>query len=372
MSISYRFMITFLCCNVLLGARANLMDSDSLRLERIGDRYFVVHEVEAKETLYSLSKRYLIEVDSIRHNNELRNGGIDLGQILMIPVPAPQADTPGGQVASEGEGVSVPIDTRRKTHVVRPGQTVYFISKKYDIEFSDLRSWNELTDDNLSIGKTLYVSPPVVNKADKESEKEAVIVKEAPNEEPFPDPEKAKKRKKRKERERYYIHYVQSGETLSQLARRFETTPDSLISWNELTTSTLTIGDKLLVKKPIVRGSLNHANPKTRFTSYGSKYWKETTEQDILIHEEGIAGTIENIIDTRKFLALHRTLPVGAVMKVVNLMNHESVEVRVVGRLPNTGLNRNMMVRFTDATFRQLGIIDKKSRVEIVYPEIKG
>lgn len=366
MSISYRFLITVLCCCVLFIAEGHLMDSDSLRLEEHDGRYFVIHEVEAKETLYSLSKRYSTEIDSIKNNNDLRNGGIDLGQILMIPVAKPILAT-----EQEVDESGPEIDTRRKIHVVAAGETLYSLSKRYNVQFSELRSWNELPDNNLSIGRTLYVGPPI-DETDLKAEKVATIVNSVPPTEPDEEPgveEDPDDEPETEVPEDYYTHYVQSGETLSQLARRFETIPDSLIFWNELDNTTLRIGDKLLVKKPIERDSLNHSNPRARFTSYGSKYWKETTEQDTLIHEEGIAGTIENIIETRKYLALHRTLPVGAVMKVVNLMNHESLEVRVVGKLPNTGLNRNLMIRFTDATFKQLGIIDRKSRVEIIYSE---
>lgn len=356
-----------MCCCALFSAKG----ADSLRLEVRDGRYFVIHEVEAKETLYSLSKRYLSPIDSIKRNNELRNGGIDLGQLLMIPIAAPIEEI---EKSVEEESKDV-IDIRRKIHEVQPGETVYSLTRQYGIEDIDLREWNGLPDNTLSIGMTLYVSPPVQDEPPIEKEKdeeivdeenmdEIVAVDESEESEDQPEPEE--------DLGDYYSHYVQSGETLSQLARRFETIPDSLIAWNELESTSLRIGDKLIVKKPIELDSLNHSNPKTRFTSYGSKYWKETTEQNTLIHEEGIAGTIENIIETKKLLALHRTLPVGAVMKVVNLMNHESTEVKVVGKLPNTGLNRNMMIRFTDATFKQLGIIDKKSRVEIIYLEDKG
>lgn len=360
MSISFRLIITTLCCCALFGARGHLMDKDSLRLEERNGQYFVVHEVEAKETLYSLSKRYFSHIDSITSNNELRNGGIDLGQILMIPFSALEIENEEPLT----NGTDNQIEINRASHVVIPGETVYSLSKRYDIQFSELRTWNDLTDNNLSIGDTLYVGPPLEQEPLIQAEKVAEIINEVPISEPEEDSVM--------KTENYYTHYVQSGETLSQLARRFETVPDSLIFWNELETSTLIIGDKLLVKKPIELDSLNHSNPRTQFTTYGSKTWREATKQDTLIHEEGIAGTIENIIETRKYLALHRTLPVGAVIRVVNLMNHESLEVRVVGKLPNTGLNRNMMIRFTDATFRKLGIIDKKSRVEIIYAELKG
>lgn len=379
MSTSFRYFIVALCCCGLSAAKGNWRGADSLRLEEEKGRYFVIHEVEAKETLYALSKRYAAPIDSIKAHNELRNEGIDLGQLLKIPVTIPVGIEE--QVATDEK--EMPLDTRRKFHTVMPGETVYSLARRYEIEESELRNWNGLSDNNLSIGTTLYISPPMdEGKPDpKEVPNEPVeeiqepIAKEDTTEiiaDEKPEVILPEEERDEKDSIEYYTHYVQSGETLSQLARRFETIPDSLMAWNELASSTLRIGDKLFVKKSIERDSLNHSNPKTRVTAYGSRYWKETTAQDTLIHEEGIAGTIENIIETRKFLALHRTLPVGAVMKVVNLMNHESLEVRVVGKLPNTGLNRNMMIRFTDATFKQLGIIDKKSRVEIVYSETKG
>ncbi len=345
---------------MLFCAQGYRMDLDSLRLEEENGRYFVIHEVETGETLYSLSRRYVANLDSIKFNNELRNGGIDLGQILRIPIEAPKKDS----VVQIVEELESPTDPNRKTHVVIPGETVYSITKKYDLQFEQLRNWNNIVDNSLSVGMTLYIDPPVSKEVVNVNEEEPLEIDEnlpelVPKED---EPDSVK----------YHAHYVQSGETLTELAKRFETIPDSLIYWNELENTTLRIGDKLLVKKTIQLDSLNHSNPKTRYTPYGSKYWEERTDLDTLIHEEGIAGTIENIIETRKFLALHRSVPVGGVIRVVNLMNHESLEVKVVGKLPDTGLNRNIMIRFTEATFKQLGIIDRKSRVEIIYPEEKG
>lgn len=364
MSTSFRLLLVLFCGLALMGANAETMEMDSIRLEERDGRYFVIHEVEAGETLYSLSKRYMAEIDSIKANNGLKGNDLDLGQLLMIPFHY------SVEPAEEAESIEPkqPADVNRKTHVVMPGETVYSLSKKYELQFEEIRKWNDLEDNNLSIGMELFVSPPSgqAQQVVKTDPNVAEVTDELPDNDPDEEslPEEIP--------EDYHTHYVQSGETLLELARRFETLPDSLMAWNQLEHATLRIGEKLLVKKPIELDSLNHSNPQTRFTAYGSKYWTVKTETDTLVHEEGVAGTIENIIETRKFLALHRTLPVGATLKVVNLMNHQSLEVRVVGRLPNTGLNRNMMIRFTAATFQQLGIIDRKSRVEIIYEEEEG
>ncbi|MEO1257112.1 MAG: peptidoglycan-binding protein, partial [Bacteroidota bacterium] len=84
------------------------------------------------------------------------------------------------------------------------------------------------------------------------------------------------------------------------------------------------------------------------------------------VFEEGVASVIESM-KTSRFLALHRTLPIGTNLKVRNLMNNQVVHVKVVGKLPSTGLNKNLLLRLSQPAYDQLGILDSKSRVEVSY-----
>ena len=70
-----------------------------------------------------------------------------------------------------------------------------------------------------------------------------------------------------------------------------------------------------------------------------------------------------------KALALHRTQPIGAMLEVRNLMNNKKILVKVVGKLPETGLNKNTLIRLTRVSFKRLGVIDPKARVEVSYYE---
>ena len=45
-----------------------------------------------------------------------------------------------------------------KTHEVQPKESLYGISKKYDISVGQLKEWNNLTDDSLKIGQLLIIS----------------------------------------------------------------------------------------------------------------------------------------------------------------------------------------------------------------------
>ncbi|STZ75801.1 peptidoglycan DD-metalloendopeptidase family protein [Bergeriella denitrificans] len=52
-----------------------------------------------------------------------------------------------------------PVDINAATHTVVRGDTVYNVSKRYNISQDDLRAWNSLPDNTLSIGQVLRVKP---------------------------------------------------------------------------------------------------------------------------------------------------------------------------------------------------------------------
>ena len=52
-----------------------------------------------------------------------------------------------------------PVDINAATHKVVRGDTVYNISKRYNISQDNLRAWNNLIDNNISVGQTLRVKP---------------------------------------------------------------------------------------------------------------------------------------------------------------------------------------------------------------------
>ena len=82
--------------------------------------------------------------------------------------------------------------------------------------------------------------------------------------------------------------------------------------------------------------------------------------------EDGIGAVIDNS-GTDKYLALHKTAPVGTIMEVKNMVNGQTVYVRVIGQLPDTGENDNVLVRLSPRAVAKLGTTDAKFRVETSY-----
>ena len=85
-------------------------------------------------------------------------------------------------------------------------------------------------------------------------------------------------------------------------------------------------------------------------------------------NETGIAGWIDDKnIDSKKSIALHRTAPIGTIIRVTNLMNNKSIYVKVIGKLPDTGDNENTIIISSKAAVSMLGGIDQKFRVNLNY-----
>ena len=81
----------------------------------------------------------------------------------------------------------------------------------------------------------------------------------------------------------------------------------------------------------------------------------------------GVAELIVEDEPSSKFLALHKTAEVGTVIKIRNLKNDLTVYVRVVGQIPDTADNENVLIKINKRAHDQLKAIDPRFRVELSY-----
>ncbi|KPN72950.1 peptidoglycan DD-metalloendopeptidase family protein [Neisseria sp. 74A18] len=77
--------------------------------------------------------------------------------------PAPYTPPAAVQTQAAGGGAYIPsnapVDINAATHTVVRGDTVYNISKRYQITQDNLRAWNNLADNTISVGQVLRVKP---------------------------------------------------------------------------------------------------------------------------------------------------------------------------------------------------------------------
>jgi membrane-bound lytic murein transglycosylase D len=107
------------------------------------------HTVSAGETLYRISKNYGITVDQIRSLNSLSDNTISVGQRLKVGDR--NARSPSYNQPSSSSSAS------SYYHTVAAGETLYRISVNNEVSVDQLRAWNNLSDNNISIGQRLLI-----------------------------------------------------------------------------------------------------------------------------------------------------------------------------------------------------------------------
>ncbi|MFY0686101.1 MAG: LysM peptidoglycan-binding domain-containing protein [Cyclobacteriaceae bacterium] len=340
-----------LCIGVLL-ATSEVFGIDSLRTEVRKGKYFVVHQVESGETLYSISRRYQSEAKKIIRANKIKDNYINVGDVLDIPIEVAENTLIEEPRTALGDGNEGSKDGNGKIHVVEAGQTMYSLSRQYGVSVDDLVKWNNMDGYGLAIGQQLIVGAGDMRAAELRKLSESVAENQHSG-------------------QMGSVYFVQVGESLSSIARKFDVAESQLWTWNNLRTNKVEIGQKITFPFEIDMDSVALATeadrPDLRSTGYGSKIGFSEAGGIKRFVEEGIVKRIETDDETDKYLALHRSLSIGTVFQVKNLMNNRIIHVRVVGQLPDTGINQKVMIRMTSSAFKELDILDDRARVEIVY-----
>ena len=173
---------------------------------------------------------------------------------------------------------------------------------------------------------------------------------------------------------------VSAGETLYSIAKRFNTTVDEIVKLNNLPNTTAVSGQLLKIK-------LNSANvpapvPVAPPTIVKTDSFSYSSPQDSMNAvkfgankfglfekaEKGVAVSMtEEGLDPSKNLALHRTAPVGTVIKITNPMTGKTAFAKVVGRFTDTESTKDAIIVVTKNVADSIGALDKRVHVNISY-----
>ena len=151
------------------------------------------YSVQKGDSLWSIAKKFNTSVDKLKDINNLSSNLLSIGQKLLV-----------------SEDVSI----NDNYYIVKTGDTLYSIAKKFNIPVNELKSINNLSSDILSINQKLLVSTNNEIKEDIDNDK--------------------------------YI--VKSGDTLYKIAQLNNTTVDEIKRINNLDSNNLSIGQVLLLK----------------------------------------------------------------------------------------------------------------------------
>ena len=178
----------------------NIVPGQSLYIPNISSttnsNYFIYTVIKG-DSLYSIAKRYNTSVNDIINTNNLKNINLYIGQKLRIP---------------EKDYSEKPINF--DVYIVKKGDSLYKISKEYNIPVDTIINDDNLNSNILRIGQELKLRKEVVEECYGEESNTYIVVK---------------------------------GDTLYSIARKFNITVEELKKKNNLTTNILTLGKELKI-----------------------------------------------------------------------------------------------------------------------------
>lgn len=320
----YVFCLAFLAglFGGVKSTRANGMVAvDSVGVERVGGKIFIIHKVNQGQTMFAVVRRYGTTIHALREANPGMSDQIQFGQTIRVPytpkssgkdtkkeesktAESKPAEAPKKVAPSPAPVIGPPASTTAVAvapngiHKVEAGQTLYRVAVKYGVLMADIRKWNNLTDDNLKDGQELIVSEKAGEKTPAPTPAPKVVVTNV-----VKDSVRAKT--------------VVAEKTVKPVE---EVVPPKVVSGKRKS-------------------------------------------------ESGLAEVIESEQSTSKFLGLHRTAPIGALVEVLNEYNQEKIIVRVIGRIPDTSINDDIVIKLSSRAFEKVSPNSKRFRAVVSYLE---
>jgi LysM repeat protein len=105
-------------------------------IDQANSEKFIIHYVSMGETLYSISQKYNVSLEDIKTANGLKNDQISLGMELKIQKPQ--------------KGAII-------VYKVQSGDTLYSISRKFNVSVEEIKSWNKISDNSINVGQNIEI-----------------------------------------------------------------------------------------------------------------------------------------------------------------------------------------------------------------------
>ncbi len=115
------------------------------------------HIVKKGDTLSSIGQKYRVSISKIKETNDLEDTRLQIGQSLTIPqsaadIPNSSTSSPKSKQQNFSPGRGIP-----DIHLVKNGDTLSGIAKRYHLTIKELQEINELKGTRLQIGQVLQL-----------------------------------------------------------------------------------------------------------------------------------------------------------------------------------------------------------------------
>jgi len=330
------FLLTF-CLLTLSTITFAAAKVDSVGVENHKGKRVVIFKIKKKDTYYAIARHYHIDPKELESYND--NAKMTIGHTIKVPTGKPFEEP-------KHEKASAKNDKKKKKHGIAEEQ--------------------QTEEQPAEQPQTVAVQQPV-------HQQPQPPVQQAPPVDNTPPTQ----------------YKVSPGETLYSIAKRFNTTVDNIMALNGLKSNIISPGQMLNVKAnasapaPVTTTQevVNHpsenvvakrdstivATPQdssniANFHASSNKFG--TFEKD----EKGVATWMDDEgLDPNKKLVLHRTAPIGTVIKITNIMTNRTTFAKVVGRFTDNEQTKDVLIVMTKNVAEALGALDKRFQVSLSY-----
>lgn len=153
-----------------------------------------VYIVKKGDSLWSIAKKYGLSVDELKRINNLNDNLLNIGQILKV--------TDDYMINND-------------IYIVKKGDSLYSIAGKYDVSVDDLKKYNNLDSNIINIGQELYIPKGQIIEDNVSTN--------------------------------FETYTVVLGDTLYGIANKYGVSVADIKEINNLTSNTLSIGQKLVI-----------------------------------------------------------------------------------------------------------------------------
>jgi len=287
---------------------------DSIGVENKDGKKVILHKLDPKDNYYSLGRKYKVSPKAIIAFNN--NAPMQIGAIIKVPTDRPFLES--SYNTPQKPQTSAPVVVRQ------------------------------------------HVTPPPPVQAQPQQQETAPEQKTVATSSNAPTQD----------------YKVSAGETLYSIAKRFGTSVEDITTINGLTSTTLSPGQIIKVRagqaappvqapvtaKPDATSVVVPADSANAVKFNANHYG--LYEKD----EKGVATWMDDAdLDPNKKLVLHRTAPIGTVIKITNPMTNLTTYAKVVGRFTDNEANKDVIIVVTKNVADSLGALDKRFHVSISY-----
>lgn len=296
------------------------------------------------QTRFSLTR-----FQHINHNMNIKH----IGKTLILVIFLIFTKASYASLAIDSIGVENDNGKQVIIHRVIAKESYYSLSRQYSVQPKDIIAFNN--NKSLKIGDIIKIP----------TDRAFVNLNSTPSSVQIPPPNQ----------DNNEIQYkIGAGETLYTISKRFQVSIAEIVKENDLRNEQdikagQTINIPQISHNPVIAEEPDEVDeidiidePSPTLSLPSSRYGlRQVDEKGIGVWMDGLNA------DEGNMLALHKTAPVGTVVKITNPMTQRTTFAKVVGKYTDNSNTRDAVIVISKSTADLLGILDKRFLIDISY-----